>query len=802
MEMESKGDMALLLPQSILSDLEFNNVLQRIADYAIGEDAKNLILKTTVHKNLETIQLKLEELDQFKFLIDQSSIQISAYSNINTIIRNLKIDGYVLSIDDILCIKDVLSNIEIIQEAIINMPSDSVKLLKSDLQKIEDLQFIHSRIKKVISKDRTIQEDASSELQSICRSIVNKKAEIYRSFKKIVAQLRASGMLAEGEESIRNGRFVLRLLSEHRRQVNGIIQDESEGGRTVFVEPQETVELNNDIFDLESSKRKEIQRILAELCRFMRPYHEQLSFAYERLTAWDVLLAKSNLAQSMLAIRPKLEEGQLMNLKEARHPLFYLKMKEQKKEIVPCTFFLNEKNRILLISGPNAGGKSILLKTVGLIQLMVQAGLFVPVDKTSIFRIFDKICTEIGDHQSIENELSTYSAKLSNMRDFEQIADSRTLVLIDEFGNGTEPQIGGAIAEALLSVLNSKKVFGVINTHYSNLKVYAHKRDGLVNGAMIFDEKNLLPTYRLAVGRPGSSYALEIAQKVKIPKNILDYAKKKVGDQAVSFENLLTSLDKEINQLKTEAEVFKNKQLELDRLIQSYNQINKQFEFKKLKLRLEQKQFDLQLKSNKQKELDKYVKEVRAQKNLEDLQKKLETQKIELDQSADEFVEMNHALHKLSEKTSPTPLQEGDAVKLIFSGMIGRVLKIEKGRIHVETENMTFNMKAEELLKLNSAVEIKSQRSIQSNIDRNGAGTFNTVLDIRGMRLQEAQEKFDAYIDKALLANVNQVYVLHGIGSGVLKRNLIKTLRGLRFVKDFRHPEEEGGQGTTLIEFQ
>ncbi|MEO6190544.1 MAG: Smr/MutS family protein [Saprospiraceae bacterium] len=790
-----------LLPKSLLDDLDFDDILNRISDYAIGIDAKENILSTVVGCDLNEINLKLDLVDQFSFINRQCKLEFIEYSNILDDVKSLRIENSVLSIDSILSIKDILSNVEEIKSAIIAQPLAAVFLLRADLIKIENLPFVNSKISKIISKDRGIFDDASEDLSIIRKKIRSKHGEIYRSFKKIVSQLKLKGVLAEGEESIRNGRLVLRVLSEHRRNVEGIIHDESEGGRTVFLEPREIVELNNDLFDLESDERKEIQKILKDLCQYIRPFSEELEESYTLLIHWDELLAKAKFGASIQGLRPQISEERNLHLQKAYHPLLYLKLKEQNKAVVPCSFYLNDKNRIILISGPNAGGKSIILKTFGLLQLMVQAGLLVPVEKSSVFRVFKKFFAEIGDHQSMEDELSTYSAKLKNMRDFDLNSDSDTLVLIDEFGSGTEPQIGGAIAESVLHSLNTKKVFGMINTHYSNLKIFAHKNDGLINAAMIFDEKNLAPTYKLVVGRPGGSYALEIAQKNNLPAHLLDYAKKKAGDQTVNFENLLSSLDKEINQLKSEIDEYKLKRIELDKLIQSYSQMSKQFEYKKLKLRLEQKQFEIQGNSIKQKELDQYLKELRAQKNIEDLTKKSEKKKAELDQAADEFVEMNHQLHKLSAPNRSQDIMEGDAVKLIFSGMIGKVTKIEKGRLYVETENMTFNMKPDELLRLDSAIEIKAKRSINSNVERNGE-SFNTVLDIRGMRLQEAQEKIDVYIDKALLANVSRVYVVHGIGNGILKRNLAKVLKGLNFVKEFKHPEEEGGLGTTVIEFK
>ncbi len=802
MEQNLEANKIITLPGSALADLDFNGVLERIAEMAISQDAKMEIIASPIWTSIDRINQSLDRLQEFYLLSQQSAIEFCEYNNISIILRNLRIEGFVLSIEDIIALKDVLINVEQVIVLVQSKPAEMTSLIRKDISVLEDISIILTRIRKTFAKDNTIVDHASEALEQIRKKIRSKQAEVYKTFKRIVQQLKNKNVLAEGEESIRNGRLVLRLLAEHRRALDGIIHDESDGGRTVFLEPREVVELNNELFELESEERKEILRILKALCQFLRPLADQVQTAFNSLVQWDILLAKSKFSAQLEAIKPQLNTEGLTKIDKASHPILLIKSKKSKKEVIPCSFYLNEKNRIIIISGPNAGGKSIVLKTFGLLQIMVQAGLMVPVGKTSSFRIFNKIFAEIGDHQSMDDELSTYSAKLSNMRDFLEQADQHTLILIDEFGSGTEPKIGGAIAESVLYALNKKKVTGMINTHYSNIKVFAHKTDGLINASMLFDIQSLRPTYQLKVGQPGSSYALEIAEKIKLPLEIINLAKEKAGDQSVSFENLLTTLDKEINKLKFESNEVKLKQVELDKLIRSYSQMNKQYEYKKLKLRMEQKQMEVQTKSNKQKEINAYIKELRSEKNIEKLVQKAESEKQKLDHVADEFVQMNHELHAMSSPEANQEILEGDTVKMIFSGMFGKVIKVEKGRYHVATNHMTFNMKANELLRVNHAVEVNTQQSIQSNVERHGAA-INTVLDIRGMRLQEAQEKIDLYMDRALLANVNRVYIVHGIGNGILKRNLAKTLRQLSFVKDFHHPDEEnGGQGTTVIDFR
>ncbi|MCC6816298.1 MAG: Smr/MutS family protein [Saprospiraceae bacterium] len=790
---------AKIWPECGLLDLEFNKVLQLISDQTVGSDAKELVLETPILSIEVEIFNKLARLEEFIFLLNHSKLQLSAYQPCKHELRNLSIENFVLSSDDVLKIYDVLINVDIIRSSILGVTKSQLEFLHADIKDLIDPIEIISRIRKIFDKDRNIRDEASEVLSGIRKKIQAKNTEIYKTFKKIVSSLRNAKLLAEEEEGIRNGRLVVRLLSEHRRKLNGIVHDRSEGGRTIYIEPQEIVELNNELSELISDEKAEIKKILFNLCNFLRPFSNALTNAYNQLVEWDILFAKAKFSRQLEAVRPNLVSGVKMHLRKAKHPLFFLKLRDQRKIIVPFSFYLNEKNRVMVISGPNAGGKSVTLKSVGLLQLMVQAGLFVPVDRSSEFRIFQSIMVDIGDHQSMDDELSTYSAKLQYMKEFLHHSNENTLVLIDEFGSGTEPIIGAAIAEAVLKKLGEKKVFAVMNTHYTNLKAFAHKMDGFVNAAMIFDEDKLSPTYQLSVGRPGSSYALEIAHKVKLPTEILDYAKLRIGNNTVSFENLLSSLDKEINSLKKQIEEYQRKQLELDRLISSYEQVNKQYEYKRLKLRLEQKQFDVLLKSNKQKELNAFIEEIQKLKSIEELEKKAEIKRRELESATHQLVEMNHQLHQLSTNEEITPLQEGDSVKMIFSGMIGIVSKIDKGRVIVKTDSMTFTMQSKELLKLSSTIDVRDQTSIQTHVQKSG-GTFSTILDIRGLRLHEAKEKIDLYMDRALLANVNAVYIIHGVGNGILKRDLVRTLRGLSFVKKYSHPEEEGG-GTTMVEF-
>lgn len=791
----------ILKPSSLLQDLGFDKVLELCASFSVGAEAASLIKKTIPDFHAEKIRLELMQCHQVLELLSHSNIQLDPYTDVSDELDLLRIENYVLRTEEILAIRIILENLDAIRVLLRFQEWQHLDLLQTLINRSPDLTLVIKAIHKVMAPDGTIRDEASDELKLIRRRITGKKNEVYKVFKKILAQQRNSGILAEGEESIRNGRLVLRVLQEHRKKVEGIIHDESDTGKTLFIEPKELVEINNEIFELEAEEKKEIFRILSELCSLIRPFRKEIKISYTHLNEWDVLTSKARFCEQLDAVVPAVVEDDRHELIFARHPLLHLKFKAEHKKVVPSDIRLSKDARILLISGPNAGGKTVVLKTAGLIQCMLQSGFPVPVHKNSKVRIFKKIFGDIGDHQSLEDDLSTYSARLKNMRDFEIEADENTLVLIDELGSGTEPVIGGAIAEALLDSLNKKRSYGLLNTHFSNLKVYAHQHPGMLNAAMIFDEKNLRPTYRLEIGRPGGSFALEIAEKIKLPSHLLRYAQKKAGQQAVNFEKLLSSLDLENQKLQKQMEEYHQKRAELDKLIRTYQDLQKQNEYKRLKLKLEQKQLDLQMSLSKQKEIEKFAKELRKEKELQSILQKAEAEKQKIKEKTENILNLHEQIHGEKESATQEPLKIGDSVKLVLSGMTGKVSGIEKDKISVVTENMTFRLKRNEIVKIKDLIQMRPERSVKSDVELSGK-PFQPVLDLRGMRLQEAQEMLDQFIDKALLSNVNRVHVVHGIGNGILKKTVAKSLKNQSYVKSLSHPEEEmGGQSVTIVEF-
>ena len=520
----------ILEPKDLYEKLEFDKVLELLSAESLGEYGKEQIQNLRIETKLEVIQQKLLYVSEFKESIHENDhFPIEVYPEITEDVKMLQIEDYVLSIEAVQRLHSILSILKRIFDFFTKTRIENYPNLHSIVAYTQFDKTLISEINRVIDEDGNVKPDASSELMAIRRKLNSKTKELDRQFRSLINQYKKNGWLADSVESFRNGRRVLTVPSEHKRKIRGIIHDESSTGKTAFIEPEAVIDINNDIFDLQQEEKREIYRILKALSAAIRPHAHHLLTYRSLIAHFDVIQSKAKLADRMKAHMPKLKDHPHYGFIEAYHPLLLLKNQSQGKKTIPFDLVLSEGNRILILSGPNAGGKSITMKTVGLQQLMLQAGMLIPADPKSELGIFEKVFADIGDQQSLEDDLSTYSSRLQNMKTFLDQADEKTMILIDEFGSGTDPKMGGAIAEAILKELNIRKIFSVITTHYSNLKMVAFKTKGIVNGSMTFNQDTLSPTYQMKVGRPGSSYAFEIAEKSGLSKKILDFAKHKSG---------------------------------------------------------------------------------------------------------------------------------------------------------------------------------------------------------------------------------------------------------------------------------
>ena len=711
---------------------------------------------------------------------------------------------------------------------------------------------VHRRIDNIIDRYGEVKDTASDELYDIRKSLREKEGTISRRMNAILRKAQEDGIVdADAGVSIRDGKMLIPVSAANKKRIAGFIYDESASGKTAFIEPAEVVELDNQIKELQFSEQREILRILLEFTDFMRPYIPELLDAAHYLGEIDFLMAKAQTALDFIAGMPIISENGEMNLRKARHPLLERALKKEKKEIVPLTASLSKEKHILLISGPNAGGKSVCLKTVGLLQYMFQWGMLIPTSETSEMLIFDRIMVDIGDDQSIDNDLSTYSSFLVNMKDMLAKADSKTLILIDEFGSGTEPAAGGAIAEAILSELDQRGAYGVITTHYTNLKLYASADTGVMNGAMMFDVKNIAPMFKLEMGLPGNSFAFELARKMGLPENIIKDAETRAGEEFVGIERNLRkiarnrkALDEKLERIKHTDKTLENitdryqkelqqiKQLKKEILDQAKKEAeeiikgaNRQVEntIKTIKESQAEKESTQEARKGLQdfmsilaakKEQEQKEKEDYIEKKIRQLDARKERQKQRKAQKADERSQQEYremqAEQQRQEAFRNAPLKAGEKVRVKENGMVGEVAKVSAKAVVVIIGNISSKMPLDKVERITSnefksAVKETSRPvsavKIDSSINERKLN-FSTEIDVRGERLNDAVEKVTRYVDDAIMLGVSNIRIIHGKGTGVLRdelQKLIRTMPGVASVRD--EHIQFGGTGVTIVTF-
>ena len=787
-------------PSDFLVRLEFDKIIELIARNCFGDLGVEQAHLIAPEQNLELIEIKLNEVAEFLRGIQHADVlNLSQYEDIRDDLKMLAIEDYVLPEDGFKRISRQLSSMATIYRYFI---SERTQVYPNLYNIIRSLHFdfaISKEIDKVLDSEGNIKPDASPELGRIRRSIQFKVKELDKVFRHIIQDYRNKGWLTDNLEGYRNGRRVLSVPSEHKRKIRGIIHDESATGRTTFIEPEGVIDINNDIFDLEQEERKEIYRILKNLSAFLRPYATGFKVFQDVLIQFDLIQAKARLSQKLNAQRPIIKDLPSIKIIKGRHPLLLLKNGVLGKSTIPFSLNLGEKNRILVLSGPNAGGKSITMKSLGLLQIMVQSGLLVPTDPLSEFGIFNEFFADIGDQQSIEDDLSTYSSRLINMNTFIRHSGKRSLLLIDEFGSGTDPQFGGSIAEAILKELNEKKVVGVITTHYSNLKIFAYNSEGIINGCMAYDMENLTPTYHFIEGKPGSSYAFEIAQKSGLPEHVIKYAQSRTRKNEKEVDELLVDLQKEKQTVRESLLELKEKQDLLDKLVRGYESMQKDYEFRRKRFKLEQKQQELQDTGNVNKEVERLIKEIKEEKNIE----KARELAIKLrEERAKKMLEVNQLKEEIyygsNAEGKSNILNAGDYVRLRSGGAVGLLIAMEKDKATVLMGDLKLLIDIRDLEKGPEPLD-KKLKSLNFDTIKQVAG-FENKLDIRGMRMQEALQVVETYIDSALMNSASQIEIIHGKGDGILRKAVRKKLKEYRVEMEISHPDPKlGGDGVTLV---
>jgi DNA mismatch repair protein MutS2 len=789
-------------PKDVFRKLEFDKILDLLEKEAFTPMAAEELRAVAPMTDFAQIDQSLREIREFKLMLEKNDrFPLERFPDIQPDLKMLDIDGFTLQAEAFQGILKVLVMMRDLFKFFAGGAKKEIYPKLFDVTRgLSNDENLMKSITAVFNEKGEIRPDASPELMRIRRDTQHKIRELDGRFRQIIQECRSKGWLSDSPESFRNGRRVLSVPAEHKRKIRGIIHDESDTGRTAFIEPEAVIEINNDLFDLEHDERREIFRILRDLSETFRPYSPLLRSYSDVLVRFDVIRAKAALALVMRAGMPILKEKPVISVRKGYHPLLYLKNKQTGRKTIPFEVRLNSENHILVLSGPNAGGKSVAMKSIGLLQMMVQSGLLVPVHELSEFGIFTQIFADIGDQQSLDDDLSTYSSRLQNARVFIQKADPQTLVLIDEMGSGTDPKPGGAIAEAILRQLHRKGVYAVVTTHYSNLKVFAFRNPGILNGNMHFDKDTLSPTYELRVGRPGSSYAFEIAEKSGLSRDLIGYARNRTGSET-AVDDILIELQREKQELEEKLSAVKEKEQSLERLIKTYDGLQQELDVKRKRLKLDQKEHELRMSANTNREVDKLIRELKGEKNLEKAQEVAAKLRVERSEKVKEVNEVNEEVVKLEQKSSSAvlrPILVGEFVRLRAGGATGQVEEIKGQKATVQMGGLRITTHLRDLI---PAAEPLAQTSSANSSDIQRVASFDAKVDIRGMAKDEALQVLEKFVDNALLTSANTIQILHGKGTGVLRNVVKQKLReyGGNIARSY-HPEDGGGDGVTMVD--
>ena len=702
-----------------------------------------------------------------------------------------------------------------------------LKRLASPVRTFPEIQ---RRIESILDKYGDIKDSASDRLMEIRGSIRSKEAAISKRAGAILRQAQEAGISdSDASVNIRDGKFLIPVSSSAKRKLPGFVYDESASGKTTFIEPAEIVELENDISALHFEEAREIQNILYDFTEFLRPYIPELLKAAEFLGETDFLMAKAQTALDFIAGMPVISTDGSLSLRKARHPLLEKALKAEGREMIPLTITLTPGKRILLISGPNAGGKSVCLKTTGLLQYMFQWGMLIPTSETSELPIFDRISVSIGDNQNIENDLSTYSSFLSDMRDMLASADDRTLVLIDEFGSGTEPAAGGAIAEAILAEMDKRGVYGVITTHYTNLKLYASSQgEHVTNGAMLYDASRIEPMFKLEIGLPGNSFAFELARKMKLPEPIVKDAENRAGDEFVGMERNLRKIARNRRALDEKLQKVRHSDKALTELTERYEKELEDIRRLRESILADARREAEEIVRGAGSRIERTIKEIReaqaereqtraARQELQNFLGGLERRKLGEQKKREEYIDRKLSQLQKRKKKKETaaqkeqkqePLKVGEKVRIKDNGLVGEVSRISSRSVTLIIGNVTSTMSPDKVERISSNEFREATRrtfgtpvqKVDSSITERKLN-FSPELDIRGERLSDALDTVMHYIDDAIMLNVGTVRIIHGKGTGVLREEIQKYLRSVPGLNVSDEDIRNGGTGVTIVKF-
>ena len=840
----------MIYPSNFENKIQFSEIRSLLKGYCLCQLGKDKVDEMAFSGDVAVINTMLRQTREFRRLQEESDdFPLQFFFDMRESVKRIRLEGTHLEENEIFDLRRSLETIAAIVR-FLDRGSDEGVYDYPTLHELTDgvLTFpeILRRIDQILDKYGKVKDSASPALADIRMQLHKAEGSVSRTLYSLLRAAQSEGLVDKDvTPTVRDGRLVVPIAPGLKRKIKGIVHDESSTGKTVFVEPTEVVEANNRIRELEAEERREVVRILVDFTKLVRPYVNEIIYAYLLLAEIDFIRARAEFAVLVGGIEPEVQAAPVIDWISSRHPLLWLALKKQDKPVVPLDITLTRDRHILIISGPNAGGKSVCLKTVGLLQYMLQCGLSVPMSERSTVGVFKNLMIDIGDEQSIENDLSTYSSHLLNMKNMMRQANDGTLLLIDEFGTGTEPQIGGAMAEAVLNQFVKKQAWGVITTHYQNLKHYADSHDGIANGAMLYDRHEMRPLFQLAIGQPGSSFAIEIARKTGIPEEVIKEASEMVGSDYIQSDKYLQDIVRDKRYWENKRQNVHQREKELERTVARYEKEIADLEQSRKDILRKAKEQAEELLKESNKKIENAIREIRESqaekeetkrireelnefkagvseidskanddliaKKIRQIQERKERHKKHKDEKAERerqaAAKLREAASKAAKKEGRN-LEVGDSVKIRGLSTVGKIESMDGKNATVIFGGMRTKMPASRLEYVDMAEAKKEDVAPVFNVSRETRETidnrklnFHQDLDVRGMRGDEALNAVMYFIDDACLVGMSRVRILHGKGNGILRQLIRQYLATVPSVTSFRDEHVQfGGAGITVVD--
>ncbi len=840
----------MIYPSNFENKIQFSEIRSLLKGYCLCQLGKDKVDEMAFSGDVAVINTMLRQTREFRRLQEESDdFPLQFFFDMRESVKRIRLEGTHLEENEIFDLRRSLETIAAIVRFLDRGSDEGVydyPTLHELTEGVLTFPEISRRIDQILDKYGKVKDSASPALADIRMQLHKAEGSVSRTLYSILRAAQSEGLVDKDvTPTVRDGRLVVPIAPGLKRKIKGIVHDESSTGKTVFVEPTEVVEANNRIRELEAEERREVVRILVDFTKLVRPYVNEIIYAYLLLAEIDFIRARAEFAALVGGIEPEVQAAPVIDWISSRHPLLWLALKKQDKPVVPLDITLTRDRHILIISGPNAGGKSVCLKTVGLLQYMLQCGLSVPMSERSTVGVFKNLMIDIGDEQSIENDLSTYSSHLLNMKNMMRQANDGTLLLIDEFGTGTEPQIGGAMAEAVLNQFVKKQAWGVITTHYQNLKHYADSHDGIANGAMLYDRHEMRPLFQLAIGQPGSSFAIEIARKTGIPEEVIKEASEMVGSDYIQSDKYLQDIVRDKRYWENKRQNVHQREKELERTVARYEKEIADLEQSRKDILRKAKEQAEELLKESNKKIENAIREIRESqaekeetkrireelnefkagvseidakanddliaKKIRQIQERKERHKKHKDEKAERerqaAAKLREAASKAAKKEGRN-LEVGDSVKIKGLSTVGKIESMDGKNATVIFGGMRTKMPASRLEYVDMAEAKKEDVAPVFNVSRETRETidnrklnFHQDLDVRGMRGDEALNAVMYFIDDACLVGMSHVRILHGKGNGILRQLIRQYLATVPSVTSFRDEHVQfGGAGITVVD--